>query len=223
MKDIVLCLCDYTGSFADPWITFGYQAVLVDPQHEDLGSGKIFKFPGTIEDAMPFIGILLESGRLAFVMGFPPCTDVAVSGARWWDDKFQADRYFQAKAAVVAEQCRTIGELAGVPWAFENPVSGFSGIFGPPQHTFDPYDYSAYCSEDQYFKKTCLWTGGGFKMPPKRQRGALGKPDQRIFLAPPTEDRANFRSATPKGFAIAVFLSNCPQFLGQELPRDDCE
>ena len=31
------------------------------------------------------------------------------------------------------------------------------------------------------------------------------------YTAPPSEDRANFRSITPRGFARAVFLANAPE------------
>lgn len=216
-KGIIICLCDITGKFAEPWATFGYTVLLVDPQHTDFGEGNILKFPGTVLEAMPIIELLIATGRVAFVAGFPPCTDVAVSGARWWPDKLYLDPYFQCKASIVAEQCRTVGLLSGAPWFFENPVSAFSSIFGPPTHSFDPYDYSAYAEGEQYVKKTCLWTGGGFVMPQPRQKGALGAPDERIKLAPPGADRANFRSETPAGFSRAVFLANCPDFKGQSI------
>lgn len=213
MKGIVICLCDITGTFAEPWLKFGYTVLLVDPQHTDLGEGNLLKFPGTVQEALPLISLLIATGKVVFVVGFPPCTDVAVSGARWWEEKRAADPYFQAKASIIAEQCRTIGELAGCPWIFENPVSAFSNIFGQPTYTFHPFEYSGYdAPEDQYVKTTCLWAGGGFIMPQPRQAGVLGEPDQRIFLAPPSEERANFRSATPRGFSIAVFLTNCPDF-----------
>lgn len=212
MKGIVICLCDITGTFAEPWLTFGYTVLLVDPQHTDYGEGDVVKFPGTVLEAMPLIEMLIATGKVVFVAGFPPCTDVAVSGARWWVDKAYVDPYFQAKATMVAEQCRTIGELSGAPYFFENPVSAFSSIFGEPTYTFDPFDYSSYSTLDQYSKKTCLWTGGGFKMPPERQDGTLGKPDDRIFRMGPSTERQNLRSMTPRGFAIAVFLHNCPEF-----------
>lgn len=35
-------------------------------------------------------------------------------------------------------------------------------------------------------------------------------PDNRIHECPPSDERANIRSATPLGFAKAVFLSNAP-------------
>ena len=211
-KGIVICLCDITGHFAAPWVEFGYAALLVDPQHTDAGEGPWLKVSGTIEEAMPVIDCAIQTGAVSFVMGFPPCTDVAVSGARWWDEKRLKDPYFQAKAACVAQQCRTIGQLSGAPWAFENPVSAFSNIFGEPDHIFHPYHYAGYCPEDQYTKTTCLWAGGGFRMPQPREIGSIGEPDQRIFTAPPTEGRANFRSATPRGFARAVFLANAQEF-----------
>lgn len=214
-KGIVVCLCDITGHFAEPWVEFGYSALLVDPQHTDTGEGPWFKFPGTIEDAMPVIDLLIQADAISFVMGFPPCTDVAVSGARWWEEKRLADPYFQARAAIVAQQCKTIGQLSGAPWAFENPVSAFSSIFGAPNYSFDPFHYAALCHEDQYTKQTCLWTGGGFKMPVPREIGSVGMPDDRIFKAPPSEDRANFRSATPRGFARACFLANALEFKGK--------
>lgn len=214
-RGIIICLCDITGSFAEPWVEFGYDALLVDPQHTDYGSGPWLKFPGTVDEAMPLISAILQTNRVAFVMGFPPCTDVAVSGARWWDEKRLADPYFQARAAIVAQQCKSIGQLAGCPWAFENPISAFSRIFGEPDYSFHPFNYSAYCREDQYFKTTCLWTGGGFIMPQVREAGPLGEPDNRIHSASENEERANFRSATPKGFSRAVFLANVPEFRGQ--------
>jgi hypothetical protein len=220
-KGIIISLCDYTGKFVEPWVTFGYTALLVDPQHEDFGEGNVLKFPGTVLEAMPVIELLIATGKVVFVMGFPPCTDVAVSGARWWPDKYHIDPYFQAKASLVAKQCRVVGMLSGAPWVFENPVSAFSSIFGEPNHSFSPYDYSAYCEADQYFKKTCLWSGGGFIMPEARHKGALGKPDERIFRMSPGEDRQNNRSATPAGFSIAVFLANCPDFRGQTVTLEE--
>lgn len=188
MKTII-SLCDYTGIMVKPWVDAGYYAVLVDPQHE----------------AMPRLSEIIKTHDVCFVAGFPPCTDVAVSGSRWFAAKAEQDKFFQAKAALVAEQCRAVGMLAGCPWFFENPVSVFSSIFGKPNFSFNPCDYTGYCADDNYTKKTCLWTGVGFELPESFRDDSLGKPDDRIHKAPPGPDRANFRSATPRGFAQAVF------------------
>lgn len=216
MRKTVISLCDLTGNMVQPWIEAGYNAVLVDPQHkgndgtEWLGGYQyIHRFAGTIEDAMDLIGSLVRGGEhVAMVFGFPPCTDMAVSGARWFRAKYEADKLFQAKAVMVAEQCRTIGRLSGAPYMVENPVSVLASAFGKPQHTFHPADYTAYEPADNYTKKTCLWTGNGFVMPQSFKDETLGAPDNRIHFASPGPERANFRSATPMGFARAVFNAN---------------
>lgn len=216
LRNTIISLCDLTGNMVSPWVEEGYDAFLVDPQHGTTRTeGQVTKFAGTIEDAMGAIGELVRSNQVVAVFGFPPCTDMAVSGARWFEQKRQADPMFQAKAVMVAEQCRTVGRLSGVPWFVENPVSVLSRAFGKPQHTFHPYQYTAYEPNDNYTKKTCLWTGGGFVMPkPARVidelLGVMPEPDNRIHLAAPGPERANFRSATPMGFARAVFDANCP-------------
>lgn len=206
---VVISLCDLTGNMVKPWVEAGYSAILVDPQHgTSRVEGRIVKFAGTIEDALYLIGLVSRAGKIAIVFGFPPCTDMAVSGARWFEEKRAKDRMFQAKAVMVAEQCRTAGRMSGAPWMVENPVSVLSSAFGKPQHTFHPADFTAYEPADNYTKKTCLWTGGGFIMPQVSKDPALGEPDNRIHFASPGPERANFRSATPMGFARAVFEAN---------------
>lgn len=209
IRDTILCLCDLTGVMARPWVEHGYQAVLVDPQHGiDHEDGAYLKLACTIEEAFDQISVLLRSGRLAFVAGFPPCTDMAVSGAQWFARKYEADHMFQAKAVSVAEQCRVIGEMSGVPYMVENPVSVLSRVFGKPSHTFDPCDYTAYEPLDNYTKKTCLWTGGGFQMPPRNQDMTLPPADRNRIWYMSGKDRANNRSKTPLGFARAVYEVN---------------
>lgn len=206
---IVVSLCDLTGNFAAPWVEAGYDAILVDPQHGTPSpDGVITRLAMTVEEALPHLAPIVASGRIAFVAGFPPCTDMAVSGARWFASKREVDPMFQAKAVAVAEQCRTFGMVSGAPWLVENPVSVLSRVFGKAQHMFDPADYTALEPGDNYTKKTCLWTGGGFVMPAPQRDLTLGPPDDRIHKAPPSAERGNFRSATPMGFARAVFAAN---------------
>jgi len=251
-RGIVICLCDLTGKFAEPWVAAGYDVVLVDPQHptgttvETRPNGAtITRIGCTIIEAMSILSPIILSGRVVFVAGFPPCTDVSLSGTKHWARKRDADPYFQAKAAIVAEQCRMIGMACGCRWFFENPKSAFTSIFGPPQHKFQPWHFTWHCEDDCYTKETWLWTGGGFTMPdlamdpavatavdlvvrtvgrfvakPKvlelewdaRERSLIEThyPDDRIHKAPPNDERANFRSATPTGFSVGVFMANAP-------------
>lgn len=209
MNPVVISLCDYTGQFVAPWVEAGYDAILVDPQHGmSSEDGRVTKLAMTVEEAMPILGSVIVTRHVVLVAGWPPCTDMAVSGARWFESKRKADPMFQAKAVAVAEQCRTIGRLSGAPWLVENPVSVLRRVFGKPDHTFHPADFTAFEPADNYTKKTCLWTGGGFVMPPVQRDTLLGAPDNRIHMAAPGPERANFRSATPMGFARAVFMAN---------------
>lgn len=243
-KGTAIFLCDLTGVAAIPWVEAGYRVVLVDPQHEQTETaGAVERISAVILDAMSRISEIIRTERVVFVMGFPPCTDVAVSGSRWFESKRAKDLHFQAKAALVAEQCRMIGLCAGCPWAFENPVSVFSSIFGSPGYTFHPYQFTNLVPDDNYTKQTCLWSGNGFvppaedihpmvseaiarvkqhfgKMVPKRKamevftKGSIVDdwyPDNRIHDCPPSDERANIRSATPEGFSRAMFLANHPQ------------
>lgn len=169
------------------------------------------------------LGTLVRSGRAAFVFGFPPCTDVALCGTKHWKNKFDNGRYFQAKAALVAEQCRMIGALSGAPWGFENPKSAFSKIFGQPGFKFDPFEYGGYLPEDDqhpqyaeylpprdaYHKDTWIWTGNGFNQPEKKPVTCDGDdyPGWQKLGGNSLRTK-NIRSATPRGFARAVFEAN---------------
>ncbi len=211
MKGYVISLCDYTGIFTKPWRDAGYAAIHVDPQREDNG---------TILEMMPEIRAAIMTRKVKFVAGFPPCTELAVSGAAHFASKADKDKHFQAKAALVAEQCRMIGELSGAPWFFENPVSVLASIIGKPSYSFHPYEYGGYLQEDDkhpewpdyiaardaYPKKTCLWTGNGFKMPEKKEVYVKpGYSDQHNKLGGRSLRTKNIRSATPRGFAQAIF------------------
>lgn len=192
----VLSLCDVTGNMVRPWHEAGHHVLTVDLQSAD------HPWPHWREDVR-------ETELFAsydFVFAFPPCTNLAVSGARWFKDK-GLDGLIEALQVVNA--CRKLCEWARVGWMLENPVSTISTYWRKPDYTFHPYEFGGYHggADDGYTKKTCLWTGGLFRMPEPRPI-PLADDHDRIHKAPPGPERANFRSATPKGFAQAVFEAN---------------
>ena len=97
----------------------------------------------------------------------------------------------------------------GAPYIIENPVSTISTYWRKPDYSFHPWQYCGLCPDDEYTKKTCLWTGNGFVMP-KPDHPDHVNPDDRIHKAAPSPERSDIRSATPKGFAKAVFTANAP-------------
>lgn len=166
-RKIAIFLCDLTGVMAQPWVEAGYEAILIDPQHPEgvHADGAITKVGRIIDhpESWQVIRDAVATGRVEFVAGFPPCTDLAVSGARWFEAKRQADPAVQFKAMHVVWQCQIIGEMSGAPWFAENPVSQISSLWRKPDHSFHPWQFSGFCADDQYTKKTCLWTGGGLR------------------------------------------------------------
>lgn len=206
MRDTVISLFDKTGNAVRPWAEAGYQCFCYDIQHKEVArrDGITFVPWDALDEAQPFE---VDTGNAAFVFAFPPCTHLAVSGARWFKGKgLRALAESIEMFAVAAEIC----EVSGAPYLIENPVSTISSYWRKPDHTFHPWEYTEYELSDHYTKKTCLWTGGGFVMPDQAISFQLegNEPDNRIHAAPPSNDRADFRSATPMGFARAVFQAN---------------
>jgi hypothetical protein len=197
----VISLCDRTGNMVKPWLNAGYKAITVDLQESELSH------PAHIHKRQSVSGLKFR-GPFAAAFAFPPCTHLASSGARWFKSK-GLDAVIDALAIVNA--CKRICEESGAPWMLENPVGTLATYWRDPDYTFHPVHYSGYAPDpatDEYTKKTCLWTGGGFVMPDRKP----GEPTLGGFIhrMPPSEERSNLRSITPMGFAVAVFQANAP-------------
>jgi len=210
MIDAAAFLCDLTGIMAEPWAEVGIECWCVDIQHsirrdrqEKRGRGVINFVWGDVRSWRP-----PEGRRWVFAAAFTPCTHVSGSGAR---DFAKKGGYQLRDALEMFEAGRQVCAWSGAPYCCENPVGVLSSIphIGKPDHYFHPHQFTGWCAEDNYTKLTCLWTGNGFVMPPERKDPLLGPPDDRIHKAPPTDDRANIRSATPRGFSRATFTANC--------------
>lgn len=211
----VLSLCDLSGVMVEPWLAAGYDATTVDLQHPDgvldfrpePDWGVWSKVGGDVRDWNATAWLGHELDEYGIVFAFPPCTDLAISGARWYRDK---GLRALIDALEVVEACRVICEASEAPYMIENPVGQLSTYWRKPDHAFDPLDFGAYVlAGEQYTKRTHLWTGGGFVMPAKRPLPEADGPNP-IHWAPPGPERANFRSLTPRGFARAVFEANSP-------------
>lgn len=152
MSGLVLSLFDKTGNMARPWAEAGYECLCVDIQHEgERREGRITYLGADVLDYLP------PRADYAFAAAFPPCTDLAVSGARWFKDKGLGRL---SDAIRLVERARQILEWTGAPWMLENPVSTISTYWRKPDQTFNPHDFTGFELGDNYNKKTCLWTGG---------------------------------------------------------------
>jgi len=208
-RNIVVSLFDLTGEVVKPWRDAGYECWIVDTQHpEAYPNGGV-----TFEDGIHKVHYDLSRSwlppfnkdRIAFAAAAPPCTHVAVSGSKWFKGK--GLRLLASSVnlfATAAEFC----EWSKAPYFIENPITTMATYWRKPDYYFSPDQFTGLFAGDNYTKETSLWTGGGFVMPEEFKAGGLGKPDDRIHKCPPGKDRANIRSAMPRGFSLAVFLAN---------------
>lgn len=202
-KPYVLSLCDRTGGMVRPWLEAGFDAVTVDLQE---AANPHPNRRHIIADVTTWTWQNWGLCRPAMMFAFPPCTHLASSGARWFRDKGLLKLIH---ALQIVEACRSQCAETGAPYAIENPVGTLATYWREPDYSFHPVHYSGYSPDpdaDQYTKKTCLWTGGGFIMPDRKPgEPTLGSMMHRL---PPSDDREDLRSATPLGFAYAVFAAN---------------
>ena len=137
MDSIVISCFDLTGNMVMPWAEAGYPCYCVDVRHPqgETRQGNIIRVGADMRDWLP------PFRPITFAAFFPPCTDVAVSGARWFRDKG------------LLALCRALGlfyasirlaEWTQAPYLIENPVSTISTYWRKPDFTFDPCDYAGY-------------------------------------------------------------------------------
>ena len=199
---VMLSLCDRTTVMCRPWADAGYTCLAVDVQH-DPGvtiDGNIWRVGADLRTWLPPIA------DYVFVAAFPSCTNLAVSGARWFRDKGLRGLI---DGLELVERARDMCEWSRAPWMLENPASTISTYWREPDYSFHPWEYGGWADgDDGYPKMTCLWTGGGFRMPARRPVAVTDA--TRIHHAPPGPDRGDVRSMTPVGFARAVFEANRP-------------
>lgn len=200
-QEIVLSLFDYTGNMVAPWAKAGFLCYCVDLRHPpgETRDGNIIRVGTDIHRWLP------PYAPIKILFAFPPCTHVAVSGARWFQDKGLGSLI---DALQLFDSTIRLAEWTKAPYMIENPISTVSSYWRKPDFTFDPCDYGGYLNPpgDAYTKKTCLWTGNGFSMPKmKRVTPIEGSRAHRLA---PSRDRAALRSVTPKGFSKAVFEAN---------------
>ena len=109
------------------------------------------------------------------VLAFPPCTHLAVSGAKWFEEKKRDGRQQMGVGFFLA--FTAIDHVPKV--AIENPVGIMSTIYRKPDQIIQPWMFG-----DPHEKKTCLWLKGLPKLeptnivdPPPRIVYASGKTD----------------------------------------------
>jgi len=185
----VLVACEYSGTVRDAFIRAGHYAASCDllPSESSLGD----HYQCNVLDILDHNWDLM--------IAHPPCTHLAVSGARWFKDKQQEQ----------AEALDFVRQLLAAPIpriALENPVSIISSHIRKPDQIIQPYQFG-----HEATKTTCLWLKD---LPPLIPTKVVSKGDRHVtksgkslptwYNLPPSADRWKIRSATFKGIAEAM-------------------
>ena len=183
----VLVACEFSGIVRDAFSERGHDAMSCDfLDTERLG----WHYTGDVLDVLYNYWDLM--------IAHPPCTHLAVSGARWFKGK-------EKEQAEALEFVRTLLEAPIHKIALENPVSIISTRIRKPEQIIQPWQFGHPES-----KKTCLWLKNLPKLEPTK---ILNSPENGRWdnqtpsgqnKLPPSKDRWKLRSMTYTGIADAM-------------------
>jgi len=177
----VLIGCEYSGTVRDAFRSWGHNALSVDLLPSETEGNHI---EGDILD-------VIKTEKWDLLIAFPPCTHLAVSGARWFPEK-RADGRQQAALQFVRDLMS-----APIPRiAIENPISIISSQIRKPDQIIQPWQYG-----HGETKSTCLWLQN---LPVLTPTEIVAGREQRIWKLGPSPTRAMERSRTYQGIADAM-------------------
>lgn len=174
----VLVACEFSGTVRDAFARRGHHAVscdLLSPETDGL------HYHGDVRD------ILADNWDM--MIAHPPCTHLAVSGARWFKDKQQE----QAEALAFV---RTLMAAQIERIAIENPISIISSKIRKPDQIIQPWQFG-----HGETKATCLWLKN---LPKLKPTNIVDGREARIHKMSPGPNRWKERSKTYQGIADAM-------------------
>lgn len=175
----VLVACEYSGKVREAFRKLGHDAWSCDLLPADDNSP--YHYQGDVFD-------IINNGW-DLMIAHPPCTHLAVSGARWFPLKKQEQK----------EALEFIARLMNAPIeriAIENPISIISSKFRKPDQVIQPWMFG-----HGETKATCLWLKN---LPLLQPTDIVEGREPRIWKLPPSEDRWKLRSETYEGIANAM-------------------
>jgi hypothetical protein len=188
-----LILFEHSNTFAQLYKDAGYDVVAVDLK---LGI-----------DIMQFDYKVLQN--VDTIIAHPPCTEFAVSGARWWQQK--EPKLLQDAISLVEKTLEIIYYFKPRVWAIENPIGRIERCIprlkSMPKFIFNPFQYARYADNpnNDAYTKTVLY--GCFSIPPTLSLPpVLGS--KMWNLGWRTAKVQEQRSITPSGFAKAFVKYN---------------
>lgn len=178
----VLIACEYSGVVRDEFIKAGHDAISCDLLPTEKPGPH---YQGDLFDIIDHPWDLM--------IAHPPCTDLAVSGAR----HFEAKRFDGRQYASTAFFMQIVRRSAHIPkTAIENPICIMSRVYRKPDQIIQPWMFG-----HGETKATCLWLKGLTSLKPTE---IVEGREPRVHLMPPSADRWKLRSTTYRGIAEAM-------------------
>ena len=176
----VLVACEFTGTVRDAFLAAGHDALSCDLLPTEAPGPH---YQGDVRDLLAYPWDML--------VAFPPCTHLAVSGARHFEAKRMDGRQHAAAAFFLTLARAPIPRIA-----VENPVGIMSSLWREPDQVIQPWQFG-----HGETKATCLWLKGLPRLWPTQ---IVEGREPRIHHMPPSPDRWKRRSATYPGIAAAM-------------------
>lgn len=176
----VLVACEFSGIVRQSFRFHGHEVWSCDilPTERPPSSRHI---QGNVLDVLGYGWDLM--------IAHPPCTHLAVSGARWWKDK-----EVEQKEAV--EFFMALIEAPIPLIAVENPIGHMSTVYRKPDQIIQPWQFG-----HGETKATCLWLKG---LPKLKPTNIVEGREPVVHHMPPGPDRWKNRSRTYQGIANAM-------------------
>lgn len=176
----VLVACEFSGIVREAFRRKGHEAWSCDLLETEI-PGPHFQ-GDVLED-------ICKEYEWDMMIAFPPCTDLAVSGARWFKDKQvtqpEAIKFFMALVN------------ADIPKiAIENPIGIMSTHYRKPDQIIQPWMFGR-----GETKATCLWLKN---LPLLQPTNIVEGREGRVWKEPPSPERWKKRSRTYQGIAEAM-------------------
>jgi hypothetical protein len=176
----VLIACEFSGVVRRAFRALGHDAWSADLLPAEDGSE--YHRQG---DIIPWI--FYEQWDL--MIAHPPCTYLAVSGARWFKDRQEEQR-------LALKFVAALGSTTIPRWCIENPVSILSSRWRKPDQIIQPWMFG-----HGETKATCLWLKNLPKLVPTK---IVDGREARVHRASPGPNRWKERSRTLQGIAEAM-------------------
>ena len=193
----VLVACEYSGTVRDAFSRKGHDAWSCDllPTESELTTKEGKHIQGSC------LGVLDQGWDL--MIGHPPCTYLAVSGACHFNKPGRREKQLEAIEFFKALYNAPIPKIA-----LENPVDRIPTVFRKPDQYIQPYEHG-----HEAMKKTGLWLKGLSKLTPTNivdkgeiwvQKDGKRRGSRWHMCLPPGPNRWKIRSKTFQGIADAM-------------------